>query len=66
MVGGNYFVEENSLQAYKIQLLNSESLLDMNEGELKTEMIDEVSNEIIADYMKIYNLISEIREKEDE
>ena len=66
VVGGNYFVEENSLQAYKIQLLNSESLLDMNEGELKTEMIDEVSNEIIADYMKIYNLISEIREKEDE
>lgn len=64
ILGGNYAVPQDSLNAYKIDAEGIHSLADTEAGELKTEMIDEVSQEILGEYMKVYDLIAELTEGE--
>ena len=58
IIGGNYSVAEGSLSAYKVQFNGIKSLISNEYGELDTEMIDEVSTEILGEYAALYELIS--------
>ena len=62
ILGGNYAVPEGKLNAYQVSTSGVETLLEGLDRELSTEKIDEVSDEIIGDYLKINEILSEILE----
>ncbi|MBR1671662.1 MAG: ATP-binding protein [Fretibacterium sp.] len=58
IIGGNYAIRPGTFQAYKMELDSGpQNLMDIDDQELKTEMIDEVSETIMGNYMKIYHLM---------
>lgn len=61
ILGGNFVVDKNSLKVYKMLVDGAIiSLISEEEGEIRTELIDEVSQEILSDYLKISDLLLNI------
>ena len=57
ILGGNYAVPSDKLQAYEVLSDGIQTLIDADEGELRTDKIDEVSKAILGEYLQIFELL---------
>ena len=57
ILGGDYVVPADRLQAYEVSSNGVKTLIDADEGELRTEKIDDVSKVILGEYLQILELL---------